>query len=128
MKCPLCKSRDHIDINLHAEGFSQDTRECGKCGGIWTFSGDTLKIIKGRVQTKQRVCTDFVCPTCRCLVSYETDLSTFQFHEELYECAVCGTLSSVAHNKVTVVKDSQKGSFLDTTGDMVEADDYNTIR
>jgi hypothetical protein len=55
-------------------------------------------------------------------------LNAFQFHEELYECAVCGTVCSVAHDKVQVVKDSQKESFLDSTGDTVESDDYNTIR
>jgi hypothetical protein len=128
MKCPLCKSRKHVEIDLHAEGFSQDARECGVCGGIWTFSGETLKIIKGRVQKPQRVCTDFVCPTCKCMVSYETELKAFQFHEELYECAVCGTVCAVAHDKVEVVKDSQKGSFLDSTGEPVESDDYGTLR
>jgi len=57
------------------------------------------------------------------MVSFETDLDAFQFHEELYECAVCGTVCSVAHNQVKVVKDSQKGSFLDSTGSQVESDD-----
>jgi hypothetical protein len=33
----------------------------------------------------------------------------------------------VAHDKVEIVKDSQKGSFLDSTGDLVESDDYNTM-
>jgi len=127
MKCPLCKSKEHVEIDLHAEGFSQDARECGVCGGVWTFSGDVLKIIKGRVQKKQMVCTDFVCPTCQCMVSRETDLQAFQFHEELYECTVCGTVCSVAHNQVEVVKDSQKDSFLDTSGELVEADDYDTM-
>jgi hypothetical protein len=127
MKCPLCKSREHVEIDLHAEGFSQDARECAVCGGIWTFSGDVRKIIKGRVQKRQKVCTDFVCPTCHCMVSNETDLNAFQFHEQQYECTACGTVCSVAHDKVVVVKDSQKGSFLDSTGDLVESDDYNTI-
>ncbi|MCM2263973.1 MAG: hypothetical protein NDI73_02160 [Desulfuromonadales bacterium] len=127
MKCPLCKSREHVEINLHAEGFSQDARECGKCGGIWTFSGEHLKIIKGKVQQPQKVQTDFVCPTCKFMVSYETDLEAFQFHEALYECTVCGTVCSVTHDKVVVVKDSQKGSFLGSAGDAVESDDYNTL-
>jgi len=127
MKCPLCKGKKHVEIDLHAEGFAQDARECGDCGGIWTFSGDQLKIIKGKVQQKQRVCTDFVCPTCRSMVSVETELQSFQFREELYECTVCGTICSVAHNQVEVVKDAAKGSFLDSTGDKVEADDYNTM-
>jgi hypothetical protein len=116
-----------VEIDLHAEGFSQDARECGVCGGIWTFSGGALKIIKGSVQKKQRVCTDFVCPTCKHMVSYETDLEAFQFHEQLFECTVCGTISSVAHDKVEIVKDSQKDSFLSAAGEKVESDDYNTL-
>jgi len=127
MKCPLCKDREHIEIDLHAEGFSQDIRECGDCGGIWTFSKDTIKIIKGRDHKRQTVNTNFVCPTCKCMVSHETNLDASQFHEELYECGVCGTVCSVAHSQVEVVKDSQEGSFLDSTGDLVEADDYNTM-
>ena len=127
MKCPFCKSREHVEIDLHADGFAQDARECGDCGGIWTFSGNAIKVIKGRVQNRQQVSTNFVCPTCKHMVSYETDLNAFQFHEELYECAVCGTVCSVAHDQVEVVKDSQKGSFLDSTGDLVESDDYNTM-
>lgn len=127
MTCPLCKSRDHIEIDMHAEGVSKRAHECKTCGGIWAFTDDVLKIIKGRVQKRQKVCTDFVCPTCHCMVSYETDLNAFQFHEELYECTACGTVCSVAHEKVQVVKDSQKGSFLDSTGDLVESDDYNTM-
>ena len=128
MKCPICKSREHVEIDLHAEGFSQDARECGDCGAVWTFFGDALKIIKGRVEKRQKVCTEFICPTCRCMVSYETELEAFQFHEELFDCAVCGTVCSVAHNQVEVVKDSQKGSFLDSTSDLVESDDYNTMK
>ena len=127
MKCPFCKSSEKIQVDLHAEGFAQDARECGNCGGIWTYSGDKLKIIKGRVEPKQRVCTDFVCPTCHCMVSYENDLNAFQFREEHYECTICGTICSVAHNQLEVIKDSQKGTFLDSTGDLVESDDYNTM-
>lgn len=126
MKCPLCKSRN-VELDLHAEGFSQDARECADCGGVWTFSGEQLKIIKGRVAQPQTVCTDFICPTCRSMVSIETALNAFQFHEELYECTVCGTVCSVAHDKVEIVRDSQKGSFLSSTGEKVESDDYNTL-
>lgn len=127
MRCPLCKSSKHVEVDLHAEGFSQDAFECGDCGGIWTYSGEAIKIIKGRVQNRQQVYTNFVCPTCRHMVSHKADLNAFQFHEELYECTLCGTVCSVAHDKVEVVKDAQKGSFLDSTGDLVESDDYNSM-
>ena len=126
MKCPLCKSRN-VEIDLHAEGFSQDARECADCGGVWTFSGEQLKIIRGQVLQQQTVCTDFVCPTCKHMVSIETALNAFQFSEQLYECTVCGTVCAVSHDKVEVVKDSQKGSFLSSAGEKVESDDYNTL-
>ncbi len=47
MKCPVCKNREHVEIDLHADGFSQDARECGDCGSIWTFSGEGLKDYQG---------------------------------------------------------------------------------
>ncbi len=127
MQCPLCKNKESVEVDLHGGGFSQGAFECGACGGVWAYSNDKLKIIKGRVQKRQKVCTDFVCPTCKHMVSHETDLNAFQFHEEHYECSVCGTVCSVAHDQVEVIKDSQKGSFLDSTGDLVESDDYNTM-
>ncbi len=124
MKCPICKSRGHVEIDLHADGFSQDARECGDCGGIWTFSGAVLKIIKGSDRKNEMEYSDFICPTCKAVLCIETDLDAFQFHEEIQECANCGTTCSSAHDHVEVVKDSQAGSFLSTTSDFVEADDY----
>lgn len=124
MKCPLCKGREHVEIDLHAEGFSQDARECGDCGGVWTFSGERLKIIKSSNTQKTIAYSDFICPTCKSVFCIETDLDAFQFHEEIQECANCGTVCSSAHDHVEVVKDSQKNSFLSTMTDSVEADDY----
>lgn len=44
MKCPNCKSTS-VSVE-DADGFSQDSRECSKCGCVWTFSGEERKIIK----------------------------------------------------------------------------------
>src|SRR5210317_377737 len=112
MKCPMCKSRKHLDIDLHADGFSQDVRECGDCGGVWTFSGNDLKIIKGRTQKKEKTYSDFICPTCKSILCIETDLDAFQFHEEIQECVNCGTVCSLSHDQAEVIEDSQAGSFL----------------
>jgi uncharacterized Zn finger protein len=124
MKCPICKNREHIEIDLHADGFSQDARECGDCGTIWTFSGKVLKIIKQRDQTKKPGYSNFICPTCKSALCIETDLDGFQFHEEIQECANCGTVCSSAHDLVEVIKDSQANSFLSITSESVESDDY----
>ena len=124
MKCPMCQSRQHIEIDLHADGFSQDLRECGDCGAIWTFSGRDRKIIKGKSSRAVKAYSDFICPTCKSVLCIETDLDAFQFHEEIQECANCGTVCSSAHNLVEVIRDSQAGSFLSATSDLVESDDY----
>lgn len=124
MKCPLCKNRKDIEIDLHAEGFSQDARECGECGAMWTFSGQVLKIIKGANKKGTNIYSDFICPTCKSILCIETDLDAFQFHEELQECANCGTVCSSAHGHIETVEDSQSGSFLSTTSDLVESDEY----
>lgn len=124
MKCPICHSREQVSIDLHADGFAQDARECGKCGGLWTFSGPALKIIKpGNLDREERF-SNFLCPTCKSVLCIETRLDAFQFHEELQECMNCGTICSLSHDQVEVVRDSQPGSFLSTTADAVEADDY----
>lgn len=124
MKCPICKNRAHIEIDLHADGFSQDARECGDCGSIWTFSGKVLKIIKQSDDTKKTKYSNFTCPTCKSALCIETDLDGFQFHEEIQECANCGTVCSSAHDLVEVIKDSQANSFLSITSEYVESDDY----
>lgn len=124
MKCPICKSRQHVEIDLHSDGFSKNIRECGDCGGVWTFSGENMKIIKGRDNQKAKAYSDFICPTCKSSLCIKTDLDAFQFHEEIQECTQCGTICSTSHDQLEVVKDSQAGSFLNTTSDSVESDDY----
>ena len=124
MKCPLCKCFQHIEIDLHADGYCQDAFECGDCGGIWTYSEGELKILKSKKSSKAKAFSDFICPTCRNVFCIETDLDAFQFHEEMHECVNCGTVCSLAHSQVEVVTDSQENSFLSTTSDYVESDDY----
>jgi transposase-like protein len=44
MKCPLCKSSKHVEIDLHSEGFSEGVYECGDCSGVWAVTNDSVKI------------------------------------------------------------------------------------
>jgi len=124
MKCPRCNNKEHVEVDLHADGFVQDAIECGDCGCIWTCVGRDVKIIKAESTKKARAYSDFICPTCKSVLCIETDLDAFQFHEEIQECANCGTVCSSAHELIEVIKDSQQGSFLSCTSDQVESDDY----
>ena len=64
MKCPLCDSTAHLEIDLHSDGYCQDALECGDCGGIWTFFENELKIIKDRREERAKDFSDFICPAC----------------------------------------------------------------
>lgn len=46
MKCPECKGRKHVEIDLHSDGFAVDIRECGDCGAMWAFKGEKRVLIK----------------------------------------------------------------------------------
>lgn len=112
---------------MHADGYAENLRECGECGGIWSNHEGEIRIIKGRVPKRQVVNTSFVCPTCQSMVDNETDLNAFQFREEIFECLNCGTVCALEHDMVRIIKDSQEGSFLETPDGDVEANDYTSI-
>ena len=130
MKCPSCRNRQNIEIGLHADGFSQDVRECSACGAIWTYSGKILKMIVTPAELKHQsgpVFSEFSCPTCKTFLCIETSFDALQFHEKFYECTNCGTVCSSSHAQLEVISDSQERSFLSTTSSLVESGDYAFI-
>jgi len=36
MECPVCKHKEHLEIDTHAEGYADSLMECGDCGALWT--------------------------------------------------------------------------------------------
>ena len=65
------------------------------------------------------------CPSCKNHELIGTDLHAEGFNEDLIECRICGTLWSVNHGVIEVVKDAQPKSFLAAQTECVEGDDYN---
>lgn len=65
------------------------------------------------------------CPACKSHRNVEMDLHAEGFIEDIVECRVCGTVWSVNHGVVEIVKDPQEKSFLEATTECVEADDYS---
>lgn len=47
MNCPHCGHQDHLEIDLHADGFSADLLECSECGALLTTKGTTLETVHG---------------------------------------------------------------------------------
>ncbi len=46
MKCPVCKSQDHLDLDLHSNGFTEDIMECRVCGTIWSVNHGVTEIVR----------------------------------------------------------------------------------
>jgi transcription elongation factor Elf1 len=46
MKCPVCKNREVVDIDLHTEGFSEDIIECRICGSIWSINHGATEMVR----------------------------------------------------------------------------------
>jgi uncharacterized Zn finger protein len=46
MKCPVCKSQEHVDIELHSDGFTEDIMECPGCGTTWSVNHGVIELIK----------------------------------------------------------------------------------
>lgn len=47
MNCPYCDHHDHLEIDLHSDGFSADLLECTECGALLTMKGTTLETVHG---------------------------------------------------------------------------------
>ena len=47
MNCPYCQHRDHLEIDLHADGFSADLIECSECGTLLTIKSGKLEMLHG---------------------------------------------------------------------------------
>jgi Zn ribbon nucleic-acid-binding protein len=47
MNCPYCNHQDHLEIDLHADGFSSNLLECTECGAVLVNSGGKLETVHG---------------------------------------------------------------------------------
>ncbi len=66
------------------------------------------------------------CPVCKNHGPYtDINLHSNGFAEEITTCSVCGTIWSVNHGLMEIIKDPQENSFLAVASECVEADDYN---
>jgi len=45
MKCPVCKTYQQNELDLHADGFSEDIVECSICGTVWSVNHGLVEIV-----------------------------------------------------------------------------------
>jgi len=53
------------------------------------------------------------CPVCKDDEQIGMDLRSGTFTEDINECPTCGTMWSVNHGRMAIVKDPQADSFLE---------------
>ncbi len=51
MNCPYCHHKNHLEIDLHADGFSKDLLECTECGAILEVNGQMLATIRKPIKS-----------------------------------------------------------------------------
>ncbi|BCR05255.1 hypothetical protein DESUT3_23240 [Desulfuromonas versatilis] len=44
VECPVCKSKNKVEIDTHSDGFAENLEECGNCGAVWTMKG-TVEVL-----------------------------------------------------------------------------------
>jgi uncharacterized Zn finger protein len=45
MKCPVCSTYEHSDINLHSDGFDEAISKCSTCGTSWSVNHGLTEVV-----------------------------------------------------------------------------------
>jgi len=51
MHCPYCQHQDHLELDLHADGFSGVLMECTECGALLAAKGKILETVHGPMKS-----------------------------------------------------------------------------
>jgi uncharacterized Zn finger protein len=47
MKCPVCnKSENHIEIEVHSNGFAEEIIHCEICGSLWAINHGVMEVVR----------------------------------------------------------------------------------
>lgn len=50
MNCPFCQHHDHLEIDLHSDGYSSDLIECSDCGALLKLTDAIFETVHGPAQ------------------------------------------------------------------------------
>ncbi len=45
MNCPVCNSRDSIEVIMNAGGYAKNLLECASCGSIWASQIEEVEFV-----------------------------------------------------------------------------------
>ena len=47
MLCPYCHHKNHLELDMHSDGYSPDLLECTECGALLNVKGTLLGTVHG---------------------------------------------------------------------------------
>ncbi len=47
MKCLYCHHKDHLELDMHSDGYSSNLLECSECGALLKLDKYSLETIHG---------------------------------------------------------------------------------
>ncbi|MDA3902145.1 MAG: CPXCG motif-containing cysteine-rich protein [Desulfuromusa sp.] len=47
MNCPYCDHKNHLEIDMHADGYSSTLLECSECGALLNLKRTNLETVHG---------------------------------------------------------------------------------
>jgi transcription elongation factor Elf1 len=54
MNCPFCNHKDHLEIDIHSDGYSDNLVECTECGALLHLNHDlVLETVHGPTLQQQ---------------------------------------------------------------------------
>lgn len=49
MECPYCTHKDHLELDMHADGYSSILLECTECGALLKLKHLSLETVNGPI-------------------------------------------------------------------------------
>ncbi|MBW6512861.1 MAG: hypothetical protein K0A93_12250 [Desulfuromonadaceae bacterium] len=47
--CPFCHEANHVELDMHSDGFAGDLLECGDCGAVWSGMAADITVLHGPI-------------------------------------------------------------------------------
>lgn len=51
MHCPYCLHQDHLELDLHADGYGGVLVECAECGALLASKGKAMETVHGPMKS-----------------------------------------------------------------------------
>lgn len=114
MNCPYCKQQNHLEIDMHSDGYSTGLIECSECGALLKLTSTNLVTVHGPAkhagaslfhpQIRRRKEQPMQCPICQDshYTKAESNFDGF-VGGSIKECGRCGAVWSKTDKEVSMI-------------------------